>query len=347
MACLYLVPIQAQAKITLTYNNYFPPTHLMSKLSDAFCKEIVKRAGGEVEIQHYAGGQLLKAPKVFDGVVQGIADMGFTNLAYTMGRFPEMEICDMPLGYPSGWVSTMVANAFYAKYKPKEFDKAHMLYFAACGPCVIGTVDKPINKLEDLKGVTLRAVGRISDIAQALGAVARPIAIGETYEALKRHVVDGTLLPTETYKGFRLGEVLKYCTTAWQVGNVYTFYAVMNKGKYDSLPDNIKKIFDEVSAEFAAKTAVGFNEIDFSGAAFFRSKGGQFIELPEAEVANWVAAVQPVIEAYAADVAQDHRRAHGRDHGPREVDQGEDQGVHQGAVGQGHQDALRRITSEP
>jgi TRAP-type transport system periplasmic protein len=292
----------AEAKIKLTFNNYFPPTHMASKLTEAFCKEIEKRTNGEVHIQHYPGGQLLKAPKVYDGVLQGIADMGFTNLSYTRGRFPEMEMCDLPVGMPSGWVSTHVVDDFYRKYHPKEFGKAHMLFFSACGPNLVSTTEKPIRTLADLKGQTLRGQGRIADTAEALGAVVRPVAIGETYEAVKRKVVSGVMLPLETFKGFRLGELLKYCTADWQVGNVYTFYAVMNKKKYDSLPDNVKKVFDEVSKEWVEKAAEGWNKIDLGGADYFFSKGGKIIHLSFEEAAKWVAAVQPVIDNYVKDM---------------------------------------------
>ncbi|BBO90347.1 hypothetical protein DSCOOX_35270 [Desulfosarcina ovata subsp. ovata] len=162
---------------------------------------------------------MLKANKVFEGVVKGIADIGFSNLAYTRGRFQEMEICDLPLGMPSGWVSTHVAEDFYRKYQPKEFNKAKILYFSACGPNLISTTEKPVYTLEDLKGQTLRATGRIADTAAALGATSRPMGIGETYESVKRNVISGVMLPLETMKGFRLGELLKYCTANWQVGN--------------------------------------------------------------------------------------------------------------------------------
>ena len=289
---------QASAKITLTYNQYFPPTHMASQLSDAWCKEIEKRTNGEVQFQFYAGGQLLKAQQVFDGVVRGIADIGFSNLAYTRGLFPEMEICDLPLGMPSGWVSTHVADAYYKKYQPKEFDKVKVLNFSASGPNLVSTLSQPVRTLQDLKGQTLRATGRIADTATALGATARPMEIGETYEALSHNVISGVMLPLETMKGFRLGELLKYCTADWQVGNVYTFYAVMNKDKWKSLPDNIKKVFEEVNAEWVEKWAQGWNDIDRGGAEYFKSKGGTVIQLSDEEAALWTKAVEPVIETY-------------------------------------------------
>jgi len=294
----------AFAKIILTYNNYLPPVQIASKLSAAWCKEIEKRTNGEVQFKYFPGGQLLPAPKVYDGVVQGIADIGYTNLAYTRGRFPEMEMCDLPLGMPSGWVSTHVVNKFYQKYKPKEFDDAKILFFAGSGPNLISTSKKPVSILADLKGQTLRATGRIADTATALGATSRPIGIGETYEAVKRNVISGVMLPLETMKAFRLGELLKYCTADWQVGNIYTFYAVMNKRKWDKLPANIKKIFEEVNAEYIEKSAVGWNKVDLVGADFFKSKGGKFVQLSDAEAANWNQAIEPVIDAYMKDMTQ-------------------------------------------
>ncbi len=247
---------------------------------------------------------MLPAPKVFEGVVQGIADIGFTNLAYTRGRFPEMELCDLPLGMPSGWVSTHVVNKFYQKYKPKEFDEAKILFFAGSGPNLISTIDKTVSTLADLKGQTLRATGRVADTATALGATSRPMGIGETYEAVKRNVISGVMLPLETMKAFRLGEVLKYCTADWQVGNIYTFYAVMNKKKWDQLPADIQKIFEEVNAEYIEKSAVGWNQVDLVGAEFFKSKGGKFIQLSDEEAQNWNQAVAPVVDAYMKEMTQ-------------------------------------------
>lgn len=292
------------AKVKFTYNNYFPPTHMASKMSEEWCKEIEKRTNGEVEFQHFAGGQLLPADRVFEGVVQGIADIGFSNLSYTRGRFPEMELCDLPLGMPSAWVSTHVVQKFYEKYRPKEFDKAKMLYFSACGPNLIFTSGKPIPTLEDLKGQTLRATGRIADTATALGATPRPMPVGDTYESVNRNVISGAMLPLETMKGFRLGEVVKYCTANWQVGNVYTFFAVMNKKKWDALPENIKLVFDEVNAEFVEKMAQSWNNIDLEGAEFFKSKGGQMLQLSDDEAAKWNKAVEPVLVTYFQEVTK-------------------------------------------
>jgi TRAP-type C4-dicarboxylate transport system substrate-binding protein len=76
----------------------------------------------------------------------------------------------------------------------------------------------------------------------------------------------------------------------------------MNKEKWNGLPADIKKIFDEVSMEFKAKHAIAWNEIDFEGLDFFKQQGGQVIQLSDAEVKRWEKAVEPVIVNYKKDL---------------------------------------------
>ena len=61
-------------------------------------------------------------------------------------------------------------NGFYAKFKPKEYDETHVLYLHAHGPGIVHT-KKPVNKLEDMKGLKIRLTGLSAKLAQAL---ARP-----------------------------------------------------------------------------------------------------------------------------------------------------------------------------
>ena len=68
--------------IKLTFSQYFPVTHKNAVLSGQFCDEIKKRTNGRVEITHYPGGTLTTAPKMIDGVVTGISDLGFASINY-------------------------------------------------------------------------------------------------------------------------------------------------------------------------------------------------------------------------------------------------------------------------
>ena len=286
----------------LQFAGYHPPTHMVSILMAKYADEVNKKLKGKVEVATFPGGTLLSATKMAAGVASGIADIGFSHCSYSRGRFPVMEIMELPLGLPSSWIATHVANDFYAKFKPKEWDNYHVLLFTTSPINVIQTVSKPVKTLEDLKGMKIRGTGRSGDIVKALGAVPMPIETPDLYEAIRRGVVDGAYLTMETYKGFKTGELLKYTTESWKLGSVYAFYIVMNKQKWNSLPPDAQKVFNEVSNEFIEDFAVGFNAIDIEGRDFSLKQGGKMIPLSDAESARWVKAVQPVIADFKKDM---------------------------------------------
>ena len=129
----------AAEPIKLKYSQYFPATHKNSVLTGQFCEEIKKRTNGRVEITHYVGGTLTTAPKMFQGVVTGISDFGWASINYNQGRFPVTDSLDLPLGRPNGWVAAQVADDFYRKFTPKEWDSVHVLFLTATGPNIIYT----------------------------------------------------------------------------------------------------------------------------------------------------------------------------------------------------------------
>jgi TRAP-type transport system periplasmic protein len=292
----------AAEPIKLKFANYFPVIHKNTVFGQAFCDEIKKRTGGQVEISYYPGGTLLTAPKMAVGVSTGIADIGMAHCGYSRGRFPVMEIMELPIGSPSAYISTHVANDFYDKFKPKEWNAYYPLMFSTSPPAILQTVSKPVRTLEELKGMKIRGTGRIGDLVKTLGATPMPIEMVDLYESLRRNVIDGNFGPMEQLKGFKIGEIIKYTTACWKIGTSYTFYVVMNRAKWDALPPDIKKIFQETANEFKDKWAVQWNEIEIEGVQFLKSQGGQIIPISDAEAARWVQASQPVIGEFRKDL---------------------------------------------
>lgn len=307
--CIFLFvflwnPAFAHAKTSLTFASYFPTAAKQSKLLEEFCAEVKDRTDGEIVINFHGGGALLKGSKVYDGVAQGIADIGFSHIEYTSGRFPIAEILDLPLGYPSAWVATHVANDFFNQYKPKEWDQTKVLWFNTSPPNSIITKDKPVKKLEDLKGLTFRGPGIIGDVVNALGATPKAVPLVETYSAISRGVVDGSMTPIETLFSFRLAEAVQYVTNMWKASNVYTFYVVMNKSTWNSLSKEHQEIINEVSQEYLDKAAKVWNQVDVKGYKQGKKKGVEFLTLSEEEMARWEEAVQPVIDNKIESLSQ-------------------------------------------
>jgi TRAP-type C4-dicarboxylate transport system substrate-binding protein len=284
--------------IKLKGANYLPVTHPMSLLSGWFCDEVKNRTKGQVEITYHPGGTLLNPVKMYDGVITGIADLGFSHIQYTRGRFPVMEVFDLPLGFPTGWVDTQVATDFFNKYNPKEWNDVHVLYVTTTGPLILQTTSKPVKTLEDLKGLKIRATGQLADILKALGAVPVPLPMPDVYDALLRRVIDGVSVDLSTLKYWKFAEVTKYVTAYWQLGTGITFYWVMNKGKWNALSPDIQKILTQVASETREKQASLWDQMDIEGRDLFKSKGGEVISLSDAEAQKWIKAVEPVIGDY-------------------------------------------------
>ena len=288
--------------IKLQLANYMPVMHINTGLMTKFCEEVNKRLAGKVEVTQYPAGALLTAPKMAAGVASGIADIGLAHCSYSRGRFPVMELTELPLGAPSSFVLTHVINDFYNKFKPKEWDAYHPLMFSASPPSVIQTLSKPVKNLEDLKGLKIRGTGRSGEVVKALGATVVPIEMMDMYESLRRGVMDGNMGPYEQLKSFRTGDVLKYHSTSYMAGSGYTFYVIFNKGRWNSLPEEAKKVFTDLSAEYIDKWAVEWNKTDIDGREFSLSKGGQIVQIPDTEMARWSKAVAPVIADYKKDM---------------------------------------------
>ncbi len=294
---------QGTTPIKLKFSNFQPITFSATPVIGQFCEEIKKRTNGRVEITYYPGGTLTTAAKVYDGIVNHVSDLGNSHTAYTRGRFPVSEMLDLPVGYTSGFVCTHVKHDFYKKFKPKEWNEVHVLYFWSPGPQIFATSKKPFKTMDDLKGLKFRGMGRPADTIKAIGAVPVALEMGDAYDAAQRGLLDGMFETMETWKGFRLGDVIKYAAlTQRATGLVYTFYVAMNKEKWDALPDDIKKIFDETSEEWVDKHAVTTLSADFEGMDYFKQRGGQMIVMPEEEIQKMKKAVEPVIQNYMKDM---------------------------------------------
>jgi TRAP-type C4-dicarboxylate transport system substrate-binding protein len=299
-AGFFLLAGQAFAQVRLNYSIFFPASHRNSVLAAEWAKEVEKRTGGKVQVTLFYGGTLTPADKCYDGVVKGISDLGMSVFSYTMGRFPLLEVLDLPLGSRSGLVATRLVNDFYARFKPEELDDVKVMYLHAHGPGLLRT-KTPVRTLEELKGMKIRATGTSAAIVSALGGAPVAMPMSDSYDALSRGVTQGILCPTESLQGWKLGEVVKYSTLDYGAAYSISFFVVMNKARWDSLPADVQKAIEQVNAEWIDKTGSSWDEMDKAGEAFAAGLGGSLIPLPAAENARWARAVQPLLEQYVKD----------------------------------------------
>jgi len=295
-------PVYGQTKpIELNYSIFFPAPHKNAVVSTEWAKEIEKRTDGRVKITMFYGGTLTPADKCYDGVVKGISDIGFSVLAYTRGKFPLTEVSDLPVGLKNGVVATRAISDYYKKFKPKEFDEVQVMYLHGHGPGILHS-KKPINKLEDVKGLKIRCTGMAAKIVEKLGGTPVAMPMGDTYDALSRGVVDASMAPYEALQGWKWGEVVKFTTECFGASYSTGMFVVMNKSKWNALPPDIQKIIEKVNEEYIEKQGKTWDEIDKVGKDFTIARGNKIISLSADEAGRWEKAVKPILDEYKKNV---------------------------------------------
>jgi len=126
----------------------------------------------------------------------------------------------------------------------------------------------------------------------------------ETYQSLQKGVVDGAVYPLESNKGWKLGEVIDFCTLDFPAAYTTTFFVTMNKDKWKALPDDVKAVIKKINEEWIPQHAKAWDESDQEGLAFLKEKKREIIELDAQEGKRWADAVQPVLSEFVDDMGK-------------------------------------------
>jgi len=288
--------------IELKFNYAFNKIAMPGVACEYFASVINQRSKGRVKIMTYPSGTLLAPERIYEGVANGIVDIGKVSPSYVATRFPANDSTLLPYRMRSAWSYTHASNDWIMHFKPKEYDDVHMLLQVSPGPYVIGMRNKPVAKPEDLKGMKLRASGtQAAAFIKAVGATPVNMPMGEAFEALQRGVIDGTLAPIEPLKAWKHAEVIKY-ETKLPLSCVSGNNLFMNLQKWNSLPPDIKKIFDEALPEVLEVFAKAWWYGDIAAEEYFLSLGGgrQFVEIAAADLPAWEKLVAPLKTEYIA-----------------------------------------------
>jgi TRAP-type C4-dicarboxylate transport system substrate-binding protein len=291
-------PVRPDEKtVKLRYATFFPPMSGLAGVGDQWCKEVEKRSNGKVKISFHPGGSLAPANQSYEAAVRGITDITLTATQWTAGRFPMSELIHLPLGVKTSVQATRMMNAWYEKFKPKEFDDVKILYLFASGPSHFMTI-KPLPSINDLKGMKIRAAGDTSKIVSAMGAVPVSVPIADAYEAYQRGICEGVFLSAETLKAFRWGDLLHGLQMNDGIGAVNALCVVMNKKKWSSLPPDIQKILSEVGHEWIERTGHAWDDIDREGIQYAESKGMKVVKISKEEEAITAEKLKPLLDDF-------------------------------------------------
>ncbi len=300
MGGFWSVPTANADAINLTYANFPPAPTFPCVQMERWVKEVEKRTNGKVKIKTFPGGTLLEAKGMFDGVVKGVADIGCLATAYQPGRFKLFQAMDLPVGFPNAAVASAVMWDLYKKYQPESFKDVKVITLFTCATAQILSKE-PVRNLEDLKGLKLRAAGTGVKIMNALGAAAVGMPQSEVPEALQKGVVHGNVTSMDVLKDMKYAEYCPYVTVAdlW----VVPFAVVMNKRKWESLPKDVQKVIEDLSADQAIWTGKYVDKHAQDAKAWSQKEYKvEFIELTADQKAKWFGMLKSLVNDYIANL---------------------------------------------
>jgi len=303
-----LLPLSAAqaADYNLRFAHFFPQSSNISTAFEAWGKSLEEASGGRIEVEFYPSQTLTKAPQSYDAVKNRIADVTATVQGYSANRFPLTQVVELPgLARTAAQGSCVLQSLYDEGLISGEYDDTHVLYLFTHGSGDIHTREKVINKPEDLAGLKIRRPTTVvAEMLEGLGAQPVGMPAPETYQSLQRGVIDGVSMPWEGMKSFRLNDEARQHT---EIG-LYTlsFVVTMNKGVYNSMPDDLKQIVDQHSGqEWSQKLAVAFDEMDRLGREEAVAAGHQINTL-EGGAANpaWKPVLDAATEKYLTELEQ-------------------------------------------
>ncbi len=309
LAAALAAPAAAQ-EVTLKVHHFWPPTAMPpSTILVPWCDKIAKESNNRMKCQIYPAMQLGGSPpQLIDQAKDGVADIVWTLPGYTAGRFPMMEVFELPFMSRSAEATSQAAWDYYTQYAHKEFPGIKALALAVHDNGYVHTVKKQIKVMADFKGLKMRAPTRQTNkMLAALGATPVGMPLPALADALSKGVIDGYLLPWEVIPSIKAYEFTKYDSeTDPKSRALYTavFILAMNQAKYDSLPADLKKVIDDNSGAGLSR-AMGrqWDASAPSARKFAVDHGNIFYVIPASELANWEKATANLPGEWVKDVS--------------------------------------------
>lgn len=291
--------------MNLRLAHFWPATHpAETQLAQGLANLIKEVTDGQITITSYPGETLLTAAEIYDGVCTGVADIGISCFAYTRGRFPLVEVFELPgVIYNNSKVASKVAWEGIKELNPAEVQDTKLLMVITTGPGDLFT-RTAVKTLEDIQGMEIRATGLSAKTLETLGATPVAMPQSDAYEAMSKGVVQGNLAPQETLEGWRHAEVIDYVTLTPFLYNTL-FFTTMNLDVWNSIPAHLQTAITEAVEKFFEDVAIGLWDMQNESAIEFAVKecNVELIKLTDEEQARWISLVEPVQEDFLKEMA--------------------------------------------
>ena len=273
-----------------------------------WARAVEAQSNARISITIYPSAQLGgQGPQLIDQVRDGVVDIVWTLTGYTPGRFPRIEVFEMPFLNTDPITMNLALRDFVERH-PDEFAEYKLIAaFVHAGQAL--HVRRPVRVVDDLAGMKLRVPSRVGSwVVAAMGAVPIGTPVSKVPEMLSKGVIDGAMLPFEVVQAVKVDELLDYHVVLDRaVSDRFhnqVFVIAMNRSSYERLPADLRAVIDAHADEDTSRWLGRiWTEAETPGLEAAAATGNVFA-LPSAEVERLRALIEePVLSRWFAAVA--------------------------------------------
>ncbi|MFL4469827.1 TRAP transporter substrate-binding protein [Tateyamaria armeniaca] len=297
---------QAQ-EVTLSLHQFLPAQANVPKLIlDVWADNVEAASDGRIKIDRFPSMQLGgRPPELMDQAIDGVADIVWTVVGYTPGRYPSTEVFELPFMMTDARAMSSAYWQMFEKHmKDTEFKDVHILGTWVHGPGMLH-VNKEVKTPADMEGMKIRGGSRtVNILLEKMGATPVGMPVPAVPEGLSKGVIDGTTIPWEVTAALKVPELVGH-HTEFEGNALYTltFVLAMNKDRYEGLPADLQKVIDDNSGlEFSIFAGGTQADSDGPARALAVDNGNNIVTVSGADLDAWKEVSQPIFDEWVADM---------------------------------------------
>lgn len=272
--------------ITLRYGSPYSITQPFSRADRDWMKFVEEKSQGRLKFEQYWGRSLTGEAQSVLEMQGGVADVGFILPIYSKAGMNLIR--NQTMFYQGANTPEQQEQIFrqlwneFPQMRAELPDLKTMLIQGGIPPDII-TRSRPVRRLEDLRGMKLRAPMEITTVLSKLGVDAVMMPMGEVYTALSKGTIDGVVAAVDTHKSLHFAEVARYHTKLGISRGGYPARA-FNMESWKKLPPDLQKLLEESSTYWTERLNYQINTAASEGMKFAKENNVEFIELPPEDV---------------------------------------------------------------
>ena len=264
-AALALAAAGSAAALELNYATSSSPQH--PRITDAIeplLERLEEKSAGEISGRVYAGGQLLGARALLEGLADGVTQSAEVIAQFYPSEIPHyltlanmVTMGDDPLAVSAAINEMVLLDCPSCKDDYAEHNALMLASFATTG--YILHCSRAIEGPDDLQGLRVRSTGIFSDYLTDVGANPINLVAPESAEALERNQVDCVLGPFEWLQAFGLQDSVTHIYDIPLGLNRALGLFVVNRDTWDEATEEERQLIIDEMPQLLADSAFAYN----------------------------------------------------------------------------------------